>query len=510
MNGHPSKRFEESSKLPPNDPKAERGVLGCILLEPGLFPKVQEHFAGAQPFFELPHAAIFEAFGRLAGNGTPLDLITINAELADMGVLDQVGGLAFVAGLADEVPSAANLEYYLEIVWGKHLARKLIRDNTAIAGEVMEANGVSEPLLARVERLREEFKQALQRGGDIQPQYLKRIGAFDEAIYARLLQQPGTEEPGVRLPVDLKWKVRRKELTLAAADNGAGKSTLLSWFALHMAQERAGICIASFEEPADVSGWRLASQLLGRKHLSETEQGRQTAIKAMAWLNQRFWFYDFLGISQWQAVLETFRYAAEKHGCWYFVLDSVFRIGIPDDDYAQQGHAAAAFAQFAMDFNAHVVLVIHENKDSKASGKKKIRGSGQWGDSASNIIQVRRNEAKGVKLAEIDADITSEQFSTTPDQDEIQKLKNDRFNAARLWDTQLVLQKQKYPGSQQNGSRYFWFDPENFQFRMHWDDPTVNLLEKWTAQGERSAPPLPGPLPHSANGGEGDEGAWPA
>ena len=66
--------------------------------------------------------------------------------------LENVGGLAYLSSLPDAVPSAANLEYYLDIVLEKYLLRKMIQTCTGIVGRVFDYEGQVDSLLDEVER----------------------------------------------------------------------------------------------------------------------------------------------------------------------------------------------------------------------------------------------------------------------------------------------------------------------------------------------------------------------
>ncbi len=81
-----------------------------------------------------------------------IDLITVQQRLRDKNVLEQVGGIAYLASLPDAVPSAANLLFYLEIVLEKHILRKLIKACTEVVGRVYDHEGEVDALLDEVER----------------------------------------------------------------------------------------------------------------------------------------------------------------------------------------------------------------------------------------------------------------------------------------------------------------------------------------------------------------------
>jgi replicative DNA helicase len=140
-------------RLPPHSPEAEQGVLGCLLLSPNdCIGECIEKLKGAEEaFYDLRHQTIFRALTSMYDKREAIDLITLQQRLKDAQLLEQVGGLPFLSALADAVPSAANLSYYLDIVREKFLLRKVIRVCTEAVGEAYQYQGKVEPLLDKVE-----------------------------------------------------------------------------------------------------------------------------------------------------------------------------------------------------------------------------------------------------------------------------------------------------------------------------------------------------------------------
>src|SRR5262249_52013350 len=81
-----------------------------------------------------------------------IDVITLQQRLKDRQQLESVGGISYLSSLPDAVPSAANLGYYLEIVWAKFILRKMINTCTEVVGRVYEHEGDVDALLDEVER----------------------------------------------------------------------------------------------------------------------------------------------------------------------------------------------------------------------------------------------------------------------------------------------------------------------------------------------------------------------
>ena len=141
-------------RLPPHSIEAEQGVLGCVLLAPneGLGICIEKFKKGSEVFYDLRHQVIFDLLAEMYDSKDPIDLITVQQRLKDKAQLDAVGGITYLAALPDCVPSAANLEYYLEIVREKYILRKMIQTCTGVVSRVYEHEGKVDGLLDEVER----------------------------------------------------------------------------------------------------------------------------------------------------------------------------------------------------------------------------------------------------------------------------------------------------------------------------------------------------------------------
>ncbi|TFE25387.1 replicative DNA helicase [Cohnella luojiensis] len=118
-------------RIPPQNLEAEQAVLGAILLEAEALITSMERLK-AEDFYSVSHQRIFEAMVALNDDNEPIDLITLTARLQDLGQMDEIGGVMYLAKLANSVPTAANVEYYAQIVEEKSILRRLIRTATQI------------------------------------------------------------------------------------------------------------------------------------------------------------------------------------------------------------------------------------------------------------------------------------------------------------------------------------------------------------------------------------------
>ena len=131
------------------------GVLGCALLSPNecmgeCFEKLKGD--GHEVFYDLRHQTIYETLAVMYDTREAIDVITLQQKLKDKQLLEQVGGIAYLAQLQDSVPSAANLSYYLEIIQEKYLLRRMISTCTDVVGRVYDYEGDVETLLDDVEK----------------------------------------------------------------------------------------------------------------------------------------------------------------------------------------------------------------------------------------------------------------------------------------------------------------------------------------------------------------------
>jgi len=143
-----------SDRLPPHAPDAERGILGCILLSPNdsLAECLRLLKPGAEAFYDLRHQSLFTLLAKMYDERTPIDLITVQNRLRDTGQLEAVGGPVYLNQLADGVPSAANLGYYLDIALEKYGLRRLIQTCQASIARAYDHQGEASEIHDAAER----------------------------------------------------------------------------------------------------------------------------------------------------------------------------------------------------------------------------------------------------------------------------------------------------------------------------------------------------------------------
>ncbi len=221
---------EGFERVPPQDLAAEQSVLGGMLLSKDAIADVVEVLKPAdyyRPAHELIHGAILDLYAR----GEPADPITVAGELTKRGELTRVGGASYLHTLVNSVPTAANAEYYAEIVHERAVLRRLVEAGTRIAGMGYAAEGDVDDIVNAAQA--EIYAVTEQRTNeDYAPLADIMEGALDEieAIGSRSGQMSGVPT-GFADFDQLTNGLHPGQMIVIAARPAMGKSTLALDFA---------------------------------------------------------------------------------------------------------------------------------------------------------------------------------------------------------------------------------------------------------------------------------------
>ena len=175
-------------KLPPHSVEAEQSVLGGLLLEASALDKIADLMTD-DDFYRHEHRLIYRQIVRLSEQAKPVDVITVAESLEIAGELDKVGGLPYLGSLAQNVPSAANIRRYGEIVRERSIMRKLAEVGADISGSAYNPAGRdAAQLLDEAESKVFEIAEAGSRGKQgflSMPPLLTEVVERIETLYGR-------------------------------------------------------------------------------------------------------------------------------------------------------------------------------------------------------------------------------------------------------------------------------------------------------------------------------------
>lgn len=138
---------------PPHSIEAEQGVLGGLMLDNEAWDLIGDQLQ-ADDFFRAEHKLIFTAIQELSAKNSPFDVVTISEAMA---VPEEVGGLSYLAELAKNTPSVANIRSYAEIVINRAHLRRIMslcfqgtRDAAELAADAAEVQDTLEQKLFKL------------------------------------------------------------------------------------------------------------------------------------------------------------------------------------------------------------------------------------------------------------------------------------------------------------------------------------------------------------------------
>jgi len=139
-NPPPSDAEYQQLRMPPHSLEAEQSVLGGLLLDNSAWDRIGDAVAD-EDFYRHDHRLIFQAIVKLIERSHPADVVTVSEQLEKSAQLGEVGGLAYLATLAQNTPSAANIKRYAEIVRERSIMRQLAQIGTEIADSAYNPMG---------------------------------------------------------------------------------------------------------------------------------------------------------------------------------------------------------------------------------------------------------------------------------------------------------------------------------------------------------------------------------
>lgn len=249
-----------NDKVPPNNIEAEQAVLGALLLN---WTAMSEVVSILRPdrFYSLQNQVIYEAMQKLFSKNATGDTISLINELTVENKLEQAGGAAYIASLTDTVPSAANIDYYAEMVLDRAARRDLIHISSELKASSFNLQKKSEDLLDDAEQKifalaeRNETTQVYS-AKDIMFKEIELI----EARYKSKNQFTGVPTGFAKLDTYTSG-FQNSELIIIGARPSIGKTALALSMIQNIACERRIPCgFFSLEMPYESIGMRLLAQ----------------------------------------------------------------------------------------------------------------------------------------------------------------------------------------------------------------------------------------------------------
>ena len=245
----------------PNNLEAEESVLGACFLSKYALQKASENLT-EESFYSDKNAKIFSAMTSLADEATPIDITTVTSYLKKKNELNEVGGVEYLTEVLNFVPTASNIDYYIQAVEESAILRNLIETATDIASSGYSTDESVNEILDNSEK---RILNIVKNRKSSEFRSIKDVLAKTEQDLERLSEHKG-EITGLatgwydfdRLTTGL----HPNELIIIAARPAMGKTAFALNLATHVAMtQEKSVAVFNLEMSAEQLAMRILSAL---------------------------------------------------------------------------------------------------------------------------------------------------------------------------------------------------------------------------------------------------------
>jgi replicative DNA helicase len=260
-------------RVPPHSVEAEQSVLGGLLLDNSTWDSVADRLR-SEDFYRRDHQLIFAGIAELSARSEPSDAVTLAEYLASKGQADDTGGLAYLAGLARDTPTAANIRAYADIVRERSVLRQLIRVSGEVAASAYDSEGrTATELVDEAERRVFEIAEQGRRTGSGFVPIRDVLGATIDRL--DMLHQNQGQLTGVSTGYNdldrMTAGLQPGDLIIVAGRPSMGKTT----FALNIAENAA----ISSNTPVAVFSMEMSREQLTMRMISSLGRVDQSHLR---------------------------------------------------------------------------------------------------------------------------------------------------------------------------------------------------------------------------------------
>jgi len=395
-------------RMQPQSLEAERSVIGGLLLSADGWDAISE-IVTAGDFYRPEHRAIFRQIARLVDQSEPVDVITVADRLLATGELEAAGGHQYLADLAEQTPTAANIRAYATAVHERAVLRKLILAAQDIANTGFHPEGrTAEELLDEAERRIMQISEDGPKSGAPRGMEQLLTGALERI---EELFNSGGDITGLTTGfIDLDGMtsgLQPSDLVIVAGRPSMGKTS----FAMNLVENAAlasekPILVFSMEMPAEQLVIRMLSSLgkidQGRVRNGKLEQDDWPKLSgAMAKLKEANIFIDDTPALTPTELRSRARRVAREHGELGMVMVDYLQLmrvaGSSEGRTAEISEISRSLKAIAKEFRCPMVALSQLNRSLEQRPNKRpvnsdLRESGAIEQDADVIMFIYRDE----------------------------------------------------------------------------------------------------------------------
>ncbi len=266
-------------KVPPHSLEAEQTVLGAMMLDRNALETAINHLKPDHFYFEA-NREIFEAAKNLSLQHQPVDLLTVTEALKKRKTIDQVGGIAYLADLSENIATTRNIEAYCKIIEEKSIIRELITAAEEIKKRGLDDSGEAKALIELAESRIFAISQERQQRD------FSHMREIILTVFNQLEERAGNDgeltglTTGFREIDSMTAGLQPSDFILIAARPSMGKTALALNMALNASVKgQAKVAIFSLE----MSKEQLVQRILSMESLVESNKLRTGKLEDEDW-----------------------------------------------------------------------------------------------------------------------------------------------------------------------------------------------------------------------------------
>ncbi len=393
---------------PPHSPEAEKTVIGALLLDSEAIIKVSD-FLRPEDFYDPTLRLIYGAIMELYSSHEPIDFITVSTKLADVKKVQEVGGSAFLADLAANVPTSSHVYQYGQIVKAKALHRNIIEAGHKITGLGYDAERSIPEVLDDVEKTVFQITNTF-----LKDKFVHIRDVLDQR-YEKFAEMHASSDDGVKgVPTGfqaLDYKLsgfQPSDLIILAARPSMGKTALALNIAMNAAiKSKKTVGVFSLEMSKEQLVDRLFASMLGvdswklqRGKLDDSDFQNMGPI--MDELNKANIFIDDTSASSMPEFRTKARRLQMEHGLDLLVVDYLQLMSTGNQSYAgnrvqEISEISRSIKQIARELRIPILALSQlsravESRPDKTPQLSDLRESGSIEQDADIVLMMYRKD----------------------------------------------------------------------------------------------------------------------
>ena len=397
-------------KIPPHSIEAEQSVIGSMLISPDSWDKVAEIVIESD-FYNRSHQVIYQSILKLLANNQPVDVITTSEHLELHDKLDEAGGFAYLAELAKNTPSAANVVSYAKIIKERAIIRELIGVAHDIAEvgynpEGRDSADVLDMAESKVFEIAEKRTGENEGPRNVESVLGKTIDRLEQLV------KNNKAVTGVSTGfVDLDKKtsgMQPSDLIIVAARPSMGKTT----FAMNLAEnammlEEKPVLVFSLEMPSEQLMMRMLASLsrvdqtkIRTAQLDDDDWARISNTMAMLKDKDNLFIDESSGLTPMDVRSRARKLARDKGGISMIMIDYLQLMRVPslsDNRTLEIAEISRSLKALAKELEVPVIALSQLNRSLEQRADKRpvnsdLRESGSIEQDADLIMFIYRDE----------------------------------------------------------------------------------------------------------------------